>query len=229
MKVGVIHTSSNNAEKLTEIAAERYPDMKVINFTDEALWEMVLEAGGVMTARCKEVLAEDFRRLEEAGCESAGLLCSLVKDGMDAVRRSVSIPVAVYDDAAVRKAVEVSRDGDTVAIIAMKRTPLPIAAAACEREIAQSGKRVRVEQVVVEDATECLRQTGDEEAADACFIRHLVEHQAGYSAYVIPQVPLSRLLPGFGGVNIPVYDSMGTLLDVLWEKALAARPAEPLQ
>ena len=219
MKIGVVHTSSNNAEKLLEIAAERYPGMKIVNFTDEALWEMVLQAGGVMTERCCEILAEDFERLQEAGCTSAGLLCSLVKDGMDTVRNRVSIPTEVYDDAAARKAVLGSKDGDTIAVIAMKQTPLPIAAAACEKEIALAGKKIRVEQIVVEEAAECLRAGGNENSADQCFMDYLREHQDRYSAYIIPQVPLSGLLPELQGLRIPVYDSMTVLLDALAERS----------
>ena len=219
MKVGVVHTSSNNAEKLLEIAAEWYPGVKVINITDEALWEMVLAADGVMTERCCEILAEDFKRLEEAGCVSAGLLCSLVKDGIDTVRKSVSIPVAVYDDAAVEKAVRVSGDGDTIAVIAMRNLPLPIAAAACEKEIARSGKKLFVKQIMVEEAAECLKETGDEKLADDLFVKYLQENQHQYSAYVIPQVPLSRLMPRLRSMETPVFDSMKTLLDVLAESA----------
>ena len=204
-KVGVVHTSSNNAEKLLEIAAERYPDMKVVNIVDEALWELVLDAEGKMTERCKEILAHDFNRLAEAGCEAAGLLCSLVKEGIDDVRKHVSVPVFVYDDEAVKKAVSVSKDGDTIAIIALRKTPLPIAAKSCEKEIQLSRKNIHAEQIVVEGGS------------DDSFVQYLHEHQNLYSAYVVPQVPLSRVMPQLRDLSIPVYDSMEYLLEVLHE------------
>ena len=214
MKLGIIHTSSNNAEKILEIAYERYPEIKVINFVDEALWELVVEAKGKMTQRCNEILTEDFKRLEEAGCDGVGLLCSLVKEGMDTVRKNANVPSVVYDDVAVEKAVELSDDGDTIAIIAMKEPPLPIAALACEKAIQKSGKDIKIQQIVVEEAAKCP----DPELADQCFIQYLENHQEKYSAYVIPQVPLSRLMPSLRNMETPVFDSMETLLDGLVER-----------
>ena len=215
MKIGVVHTSSNNAEPLLRRCAYLYPDVKLVNFTDEALWELVLAADGRMTDRCHELLAEDFNRLAEAGCESVGLLCSLVKEGIDQIRPLVPVPVIVYDDAAAFRAVEACPDGGTIAVIAMKYTPLPLAADAAEKAAARAGKNVRIEQIVVKAAAEALRETGDERLADTYFERYLREHQDKYSAYLIPQVPLSRLMPRLRDMRVPVFDSMEPLLDRL--------------
>ncbi|MCD8075092.1 MAG: hypothetical protein LUF27_08655 [Lachnospiraceae bacterium] len=218
-KVGVVHTSSNNAEKLLEIAAYRYPDVKVINFTDEALWEHVLDAKGQMTDRCHEILAQDFNRLAEAGCEAVGLLCSLVKGGIETVRPQVPVPVIVYDDAAVERAIEVTPDGGRIAVIAMKKTPLPLAADAAGSAAKRAGKTIWVDQIVVESAAECLRETKNQALADEYFIRYLREHQDSYSAYVVPQVPLSRIMPMVRDMKTPVFDSMESLLDGLVNRA----------
>ena len=215
MKIGVVHTSSNNAEPLLRRCAYLYPEVRLINFTDEALWEHVVAANGRMTDRCHAILAEDFNRLAEAGCKSVGLLCSLVKEGIDEIRPLVPVPIIVYDDAAAFRAVEACPDGGTVAVIAMKKTPLPLAADAVNKAAARAGKTVRVEQIVVEAAAEALRETGDEALADVYFERYLRAHQDRYAAYLIPQVPLSRIMPRIRDLRTPVFDSMEPLLDRL--------------
>ena len=215
MKIGVVHTSSNNAELLLKRCAYFYPDVQLVNFTDEALWEHVVAANGRMTDHCHELLAEDFKRLAEAGCESVGLLCSLVKGGIDEIRPYIPVPVIVYDDAAAYRAVEVCPEGGTIAVIAMKNMPLPLAADAVNKAAARAGKNVCVKQIVVKAAAEALRETGSEEIADAYFERYLREHQDEYAAYVVPQVPLSRIMPRVRDMRTPVFDSMEPLLDRL--------------
>ena len=215
MKIGVVHTSSNNAEPLSERCSYLYPDVRLVIFTDEALWEHVLAADGRMTDRCHEILAEDFNRLAEAGCEAVGLLCSLVKEGIDEIRPLVPVPIIVYDDAAAFRAVEVCPDGGRIAVIAMKRTPLPLAADAVRKAAARAGKTVAIEEIVAEAAAGALAETGSETAADEYFIRYLREHQDDYAAFVVPQVPLSRIMPYIRDMRTPVFDSMEPMLDRL--------------
>lgn len=51
--------------------------------------------------------------------------------------------------------------------------------------------------------------------ADVYFERYLREHQDEYSAYVIPQVPLTRIMPKIRDMKTPVFDSMEPFVDKL--------------
>ena len=215
MKIGVVHTSSNNAMPLLELARETHPDVKLINFVDEALWEHVLASGGTMTKKCRDILAADFNRLADAGCDAAGLLCSLVKEGIDDVRVQVPIPIIIYDDAAAERAVAVTPDGGRIAVAAMKQTPLPLGAQAVQQASKRAQKTILVDQICVTPQAYSSPAACGGFTEDDVFIAWLKTHQDAYSAFVIPQVPLSRIMPRIRDMTTPMFDSMGPFLDRL--------------
>ena len=122
MKIGILQTAPNNCAFLDSLC--RKSGVQLVNFVDEAVWEVVLNSGGQVTERVHDILAEDFMRLIEAGCDSIGLLCSLVKPGIEKVREKVPMPIIVYDDVQAERAVAVTPEGGKIAVIAMKDTPL---------------------------------------------------------------------------------------------------------
>ena len=102
MKIGILQTAPNNCEALNRLA-RLYPGVKVIHYVDECVWEHVLAAGGQVTERCHQILADDFNKMLDAGCDRLGLLCSLVKPGIEKVRAQVPAPNFVYDDVQARR------------------------------------------------------------------------------------------------------------------------------
>ena len=95
MKIGILQTAPNNCAFLNSLC--RKSGVQLVNFVDEAVWEVVLNSGGQVTERVHDILAEDFMRLIEAGCDSIGLLCSLVKPGIEKVREKVPMPIIRND------------------------------------------------------------------------------------------------------------------------------------
>lgn len=123
MKIGILQTAPNNCAKLNELM-RKYPDAKLIHYVDECVWEHVEAAGGVVTDKCHDILAADFNKMIDAGCNRLGLLCNQVKPGIEAVRRKVPLPIIVYDDVQAERAVSVTPHGGTVAVLAMWETSL---------------------------------------------------------------------------------------------------------
>ena len=214
MKIGILQTAPNNCAKLDELV-RRYPGARLINYVDECVWEHVEAAGGRVTDKCHEILAADFNKLIEAGCDRLGLLCSLVKPGIEAVRRQVPLPIIVYDDVQAERAVDVVPEGGKIAVIAAKTTPLEPGRTAVEEAAERAGKSVQIETICVESARNCLAETGRTDLADVYFERYLREHQGEYHAFVIPQVPLTRLMPALRDLKIPAFDSMEPFVDKL--------------
>lgn len=79
----------------------------------------------------------------------------------------------------------------------------------------RAGKNIAVETICVESAKNCLAETGSEALADEYFIRYLRENRDRYSAFVIPQVPLSRIMVKIRDLKTPVFDSMEPFVDKL--------------
>ena len=85
MKIGIIQTAPNNCAALDKIAA-RYPDLEIVHYVDGCLWAHFEAAGNVVNDKVNEILAADFNKLIDAGCESIGLLCNQIKGGIEKVQ-----------------------------------------------------------------------------------------------------------------------------------------------
>ncbi len=214
MKIGILQTAPNNCEKLDELAG-RYPGVSVLHYVDECVWVHYEAAGCVVTEKCHDMMAADFNKLIDAGCEAIGLLCNQIKPGIAEVQKRVSLPIVVYDDVLAERAVAASPEGGKIAVIAMKEAPLEAAKQAVLEAADRAGKSVRVEKICVKAARDCLRETGDARLADEYFERYLRSHDSEYSAFVIPQVPLTRIMPRIRDLNTPVFDSMEPFVERL--------------
>lgn len=217
MKIGILQTAPNNCEALNRLA-RLYPGVQLIHYVDECVWEHVLAAGGQVTDKCHQILADDFNKLLDAGCDRLGLLCSLVKPGIEKVQAKVPVPIVVYDDVQARLAVAATPVDGCIGVVAMKETPLAPSKLAVEQAARQAGKRVMVQTICVESAANCLKETGDTALADQYFERWLRRYQEAYSAFVIPQVPLTRIMPRIRDLETPVFDSMEPFMKELAKK-----------
>lgn len=214
MKIGILQTAPNNCAKLDELV-RKYPGARLINYVDECVWEHVEAAGGQVTGKCHDILAADFNKMIDAGCDRLGLLCSLVKPGIEKVRCQVPLPIIVYDDVQAERAVAVTPDGGKIAVIAMKDEPLEPSRKAVREAAERAGKSVQVDTICVMSAKRCLEETRRQDLADAYFERYLREHQGEYDAFVIPQVPLTRIMPVIRDLKTPVFDSMEPFIERL--------------
>ena len=101
------------------------------------------------------------------------------------------------------------------AVVAMKETPLAPSRLAVEQAAREAGKKIEIETICVESAANCLKETGDTALADQYFERYLRLHQKEYHAFVIPQVPLTRIMPRIRDLDTPVFDSMEPFMEEL--------------
>lgn len=214
MKIGIIQTAPNNCAALDKIAA-RYPGLEIVHYVDGCLWEHYEAAGNVVNDKVNEILAGGFNKLIDAGCGSIGLLCNQIKSGIEKVQKSVALPILVYDDVLARRAVAATPNGGRIAVAAMNTAALGPTKLAVKSAAQQAEKNIEVETICVEAAKSCLEETGSTELADQYFERWLRENQQKYSSFVLPQVPLTRLMPRLRDMETPVFDSMKPFVDEL--------------
>ncbi len=213
MKIGIVQTAPNNCDALDRFI-RKYPGARIVHFVDECL-ELCVEEGMAGTEKCHAILVRDFHALAEAGCDRLGLLCSLVKPGIETVRSLVSKPILCYDDVQAERAVASVPDGGKIAVIAMNTASLAPSQKAVYEAAERAGKTVETVTICVESGRKCLAETGSTDMADAYFERYLREHQEEYHAFVIPQIPLSRIMPKIRDLRTPVFDSIEPFLDQL--------------
>ena len=214
MKIGIIQTAPNNCAALDKIA-KKHPGLEIVHYVDGCLWEHFEAAGNTVNDKVNEILAGDFNKLIDAGCGSIGLLCNQIKGGIEKVQESVALPILVYDDVLARRAVAVTPEGGKIAVAAMNTAALGPTKLAVEFAARQVGKNIEVEPACVEAAKNCLAETGSTELADQYFERWLRTNQQKYSAFLLPQVPLTRLMPRLRDMATPVFDSMEPFVDEL--------------
>lgn len=213
MKIGILQTAPNNCDALDR-CARKYPGVRIIHFVDECL-ELCVEEGMAGTKKTHVILARDFNALAEAGCDRLGLLCSLVKPGIEKVRPLVSKPILCYDDVQAERAVAAVSDGGKIAVIAMNITSLAPSQKAVYEAAERAGKNVEAVTICVESGRNCLAETGSTDMADAYFERYLREHQDEYHAFVIPQIPLSRIMSKIRDLRRPIFYSIEPFIDRL--------------
>lgn len=189
--------------------------MEIVHYVDGCVWEHFEAAGNHVNDKVHEILVADFNKLIEAGCERLGLLCNQIKPGIEKVQEKVTLPITVYDDVLAERGVAVTPDGGTVAVAAMNTAAPGPTKLAVEIYAKQVGKQVNVETVFLEKAKNCLEETGSTDLADQYMERWLRANQHKYSAYILPQVPLTRIMPRLRDMDTPVFDSMEPFVDEL--------------
>ena len=214
MKIGILQTAPNNCAALDQLA-RRYPGVEIVHYVDGCVWELYLAAGQRVTEKCAQIMAADFNKMLEAGCQRLGLLCNLIKPGVALAQTMVPQPIVVYDDVQARRAVAVTPPGGKIAVVAMKETPLEPSRQAVLAAARQAGKEVSVCKLCIEAAQHCLEETGRTDWADAYVERFLRKHAGEYHAFVIPQGPLTRLMPRLRDLPTPVFDSMEPFVEAL--------------
>lgn len=214
MKIGIVQTAPNNCAALDKIAA-KYPGVEIVHYVDGCVWEHFEGAGNTVNDKVNEILVGDFNKLIDAGCERLGLLCNQIKSGIAVVQERVARPILVYDDVLAQRAVAVTPDGGKICIAAMNTAAPGPAKLAVEAAAQKAGKRVEAETILLEAAQNCLKETGSTELADQYVERWLRSNQHKYSAIILPQVPLTRLMPRLRDMDTPVFDSMEPFVDQL--------------
>ncbi len=200
--LALMHTTPVTVAAMKALAAEKAPDVRVINILDDSLLPDVMRAGHP-TGEVQNRLHAYARSAVEAGADALMCCCSSVGDVVEALRGDLPVPFLRIDEPMAGEAV---RLGERISVIATVGTTLEPTASLIERAAGRTGKGVQVERVLVEGAYDALVAGRPEEhdALVTAALRGLLDRS---DVVVLAQASMARLLPSLGETRTPVLSS----------------------
>ena len=164
----MIHTTPATIDSLNQLVKEIVGDVEVINFLDDSILKDMRDRNNVDFVR--ERWISYAKVLEQLGADAVLSACSTVGAFAEEADRILDVPVYRIDDAMCSAAVEM---GEVVSVFATLASTLEPTVDLIERKAYETGKRIKVNTVLVEGAYAALME-GHKDVHDAK-IKALVE------------------------------------------------------
>ena len=200
--LALIHTTPVTVTAMKALAADRAPEVRVINLLDDSLLPDVM-AAGQPTAEVTERLRTYANAAVNAGADVVMCCCSSVGGAVEALQAELPVPFLRIDEPMAGQAVHL---GERVGVIATVASTLEPTAHLIERAAASAGKDVHVERVLVEGAYDAL-MAGQPEQHDALVSAALQGLAQRTDVVVLAQASMARLIPGLGATRTPILSS----------------------
>lgn len=206
--LALIHTTPVTVATMKALAAERAPDVRVINLLDDSLLPDVMRAGQP-TPGVTERLRAYAQSAVNAGADAILCCCSSVGGVVEQLRGEVRVPFLRIDEPMAEQAVQA---GPRVGVIATVASTLNPTANLIERAAARVGRAAHVERVLVQGAYDALIG-GQPEQHDALVTDALAGLATRADVVVLAQASMARLIPGLGDTRTPILSSPHSGLD----------------
>ena len=167
-KIGIIHTTPATIDSLNQLVKEIVGDVEVINFLDDSILKDMRDKHNVDFVR--ERWISYAKVLGQLGADAVLSACSTVGAFAEEADKILDVPVYPIDDAMCSAAVEM---GEVVSVFATLASTLEPTVDLIERKAYETGKRIKVNTVLVEGAYATLME-GHKDVHDAK-IKALVE------------------------------------------------------
>ena len=167
-KIGMIHTTPATIDSLNQLVKEIVGDVEVINFLDDSILKDMRDKHNVDFVR--ERWISYAKVLGQLGADAVLSACSTVGAFAEEADKILDVPVYRIDDAMCSAAVEM---GEVVSVFATLASTLEPTVDLIERKAYETGKRIKVNTVLVEGAYAALME-GHKDVHDAK-IKALVE------------------------------------------------------
>ena len=167
-KIGIIHTTPATIDSLNQLVKEIVGDVEVINFLDDSILKDMRDKHNVDFVR--ERWISYAKVLGQLGADAVLSACSTVGAFAEEADKILDVPVYRIDDAMCSAAVEM---GEVVSVFATLASTLEPTVDLIERKAYETGKRIKVNTVLVEGAYAALME-GHKDVHDAK-IKALVE------------------------------------------------------
>ncbi len=191
--LALVHTSMvfiNVETMMQDIFKEVMPDVRLINFVDDAMLADVMETGQISPDVTRRMCAL-VESAETAGADAVFSLCSSLGPTIDTARNLVSIPVIKIDDAMTEKA---AREASRVGVMATVPTTLPPTVRLIEEKALQLDKAVEIKEALVKGAFEKL-MAGHKEEHDTMVSATAQKLAQEMELIVLAQASMTRLAP----------------------------------
>ena len=167
-KIGILHTTPATIDSLNQLVKEIVGDVEVINFLDDSILKDMRDKHNVDFVR--ERWISYAKVLGQLGADAVLSACSTVGAFAEEADKILDVPVYRIDDAMCSAAVEM---GEVVSVFATLASTLEPTVDLIERKAYETGKRIKVNTVLVEGAYAALME-GHKDVHDAK-IKALVE------------------------------------------------------
>ena len=191
--LALIHTSMvfiNVETMMQDIFKEVMPDVRLINFVDDAMLADVIKTGQISPEVTRRMCAL-VESAETAGADAVFSLCSSLGPTIDTARKLVSIPVIKIDDAMTEKA---AREASQIGVMATVPTTLPPTVNLVKEKASQLDKQVEIREALVKGAFEKL-MAGNKEGHDSMVSATAKELSSQVEIIVLAQASMTRLAP----------------------------------
>ena len=202
-KVVVVHTSTVSVDGIKELFDEIIPEATVHNIIDDSLLAEVMENNDI-TPAVQNRLTNYFKMAESIGADVILSQCSSVGKATENASNSIKIPVVKIDQAMMRKAVEM---GSKIALVATVPSTLKPSSDLLYKCAEETGKKIELEQVLVDGALKVLIETGDKEKHNAMVLDKIQSIDGKFDVIVLAQGSMTRLIPFLENIKTPILTS----------------------
>ena len=186
--VALLHTVRNVVDSFgPELSRFLGGNVKIYNMLDEFL-SIEPNETGVFTENNRLRLREDIRNLERTGADLIAATCSTLTPYLPEIRKEIGVPVIAVDDAMAERAVSV---GGSILVLATAPSTIRITAEKVRDEARKKGADVIVDQKVVPEAFEALKQIGRERHDE--LLLAAAKEIRGYDCIVLAQASMAHL------------------------------------
>jgi Asp/Glu/hydantoin racemase len=188
----------------TRDALERFPDLEVLTFLDEALLRLPLDDGGIF-ARSTDRMLADLKLAADAGSEAALVTCNIYSTTLPELRQQLKgFKILGIDEPMVELATTQFRRLAVVGTVAGGlETQLQLLRTAAESK----GREIELVPVICEPAFTAL-SAGDQEAHDRLILEAVSGVRSeGIDAVVLAQASMARTAPMLASIELPVLSS----------------------
>lgn len=202
-RVAIIQTSFVSTAHLGSLFKELLPEVEVLNIVDDSLLPEVVANGSPTNAVIRRICSY-AQAAEAAGASAILNQCSSVGEVVDVARQTVGIPYLRVDAPMARQAVEL---GDRIAVVATVASTIGPSVRLVERAAASAGRRVVVQDVLVDGALDVLMRQGDRELHNRMVLEAIGTAEKTADVIVLAQGSMALLEPQLAQFSKPVLTS----------------------
>ncbi len=202
-RVAIIQTSLVSTTHLGELFKELMPEVEVMNIVDDSLLREVVANGSPTNAVVRRICAY-AQAAEAAGASAILNQCSSVGEVVEVARRMIGIPYVRVDTPMAERAVA---SGERITVVATVRSTMGPSVRVIERAAADAGRRVVVQELLVDGALDVLMKQGDREAHNRMVLDAIASAESTSDVIVLAQGSMAILEPQLAQFGKPILTS----------------------
>lgn len=202
-KIVLLQTSMVSFEVFNRLFREMVPEARVSNLVDEDLLDTLNRNRGI-THSIIQRICQYCIFAEAAGADLIFSQCSSTREGIEAARRMVGIPIVMVDDGMTERAVA---QGTRIGVAATAAATLRPTESALRQAAQKAGREISVKTYLADGALDVLMKENNRQKHDDLVLALLERAQAECDVIVLAQGSMITLEPYLDRFSVPVLTS----------------------